>query len=82
MHKAAEWRITLFADQPDPIRDLWVGFVEVMVTLADGQQAIDVHALDHDYPTRAAALAAAEAWVARYTATVGDIRPAIVVVRL
>ena len=82
MQVAVEHRITLFADQPDPTRDLWVGFVEVMVRQKDGQQAIDVHALDQDYPTQAAAMSAAEAWVAQYTAAVNDAGPPIAVVRL
>lgn len=82
MQDAVERRITLFADHPDPTRHLWVGFVEIMVRLADGQQAIEVHALDDNYLTREAAQAAAEAWVAEYKAAVDGNGPPFDVVRL
>ena len=81
MPVAVERRITFFADRPDPTRPLWVGFVEIVVRMADGRQAIDVHALDDGYGTEAAATGAAEAWVAQYKAA-HDGGPPFAIVRL
>lgn len=82
MNEAIEHRLTLFAEHPDPTRDLWVGFVEVVLRYADGRQAVDVHTFDDAFPTQAAALAAAEAWVAQYKAALDGRGQPVVVERL
>ncbi|MFO1414840.1 MAG: hypothetical protein U1F10_13210 [Burkholderiales bacterium] len=82
MPAAVERKLTLFADHPDPTRDMWIGFVEVMVRHDDGSQAIDVYTLDENFASEAAALAAAEAWVAQYKSAVQDPDVPLIVVRL
>jgi hypothetical protein len=81
MAAVVERRLTLFADHPDPTRHAWVGFVEIMARYDDGRQAIDVHTLDDAYPTEAAALEAADAWVAQYKSAFDGAEP-ITIVRL